>query len=336
MFTEVLFLIAITYVMYQLFVRFAEKINLLDIPNSRSSHKNPTLRGFGMVILISIGITLITFKSFLFVDYPNLLSSILVIGLLGFVDDIKPINPFIKIVTLILVYMLVYAEGFLISNLGIYLGYEFKLHLLISIIFSTLSIVTFTNAFNLIDGLDGLSASVALIILISFLSIGFNNDDILMLTLCFLFITSLSVFIFYNWHPAKVFLGDSGSLMVGFVISILAVRSLNYIEPISILYIAAVPIIDFLFVTTSRISNGISIFKADKGHSHHILLSYFNGNIKKTVISISIFQSFSCFFGITLISRGDDSFIALISFMILFITVYKLLQHLQLKPEKSN
>lgn len=325
MFFEIFFLIAITLVIYKLFTRVAKKINLIDIPNSRSSHQSPTIRGFGVVIFLSIGITLLTFKSFLIINHPSLLFSILIIGLLGLADDIKPVKPLIKISTLLLAYMFLYDEGFLISSLGVYLGFELKLHSLFAIIFTALSITTFTNAFNLIDGLDGLSGSVALIIFLSFLYIGFKNNDMLMLNTSVLFVTSLLVFVFFNWHPAKVFLGDSGSLMIGFVISIMAVRSLNYIEPISILYIAAVPIIDFLFVTISRILNRTSILVADKGHCHHILLTYFKGSIRKTVISISIFQAFSCFIGVIFISKGKDSLIAIILFSLFFFIVFRVL-----------
>jgi len=278
-----------------------------------------------VVIFLSIGITLLTFKSFLIIDHPNLLGAILIIGLIGLIDDISAIKPSIKIAILFLAYIFLYVEGFLISSLGVYYGFEFKLNFIIAIIFSAISIVTFTNAFNLIDGLDGLSGLIALIIFLAFLYIGFNNSDRLMLTTSTLFIASLSVFLFYNWHPAKVFLGDSGSLMIGFVISIMAVRSLNYIEPISVLYIASVPIIDFLFVTIRRLYSRTSIFQADKGHSHHIILIYLNGSVKKTVIFIAMFQALLCLFGIIAISKVNDSFFPLILFLIIFIIVYKLL-----------
>lgn len=325
MFLEILFLFLITILTYQLFIRFAKRINLLDVPNSRSSHRLPVVRGFGAVIFFSIGITLVVFKSFLIADHLNLLIAVLLIGLLGLVDDIKSTKPIIKISTLTLCYLFLYTEGFLILNLGSYLGLEIKLHLILAFIFSLLSIVAFTNAFNLIDGLDGLSGLVAAIIFLTFFSIGLNNEDRFLTTTSVLFITSLLIFIFYNWHPAKVFLGDSGSLMIGFVISLLAVRSLNYIQAISILYITAVPIIDFLFVTIRRLLNGSSIFIADRSHCHHILLSYFKGNVKKTVILISIFQTLSCLFGIIFIAKVNDSFLALVLFVLLFVIIYKFL-----------
>ena len=131
-------------------------------------------------------------------------------------------NPFIKIATLVIVYSFLYAEGFLITNLGVFLGVSLNLNLMLAILFTILAIVAFTNAFNLIDGLDGLSGLIAIIIFLSFLVIGIKNNDQFLITIPILFITSLVVFLFYNWYPAKVFLGDSGSLMIGFTISLMA------------------------------------------------------------------------------------------------------------------
>ena len=331
MYFEIFFLLLVTYFSYQIFIKVAIKFNLLDFPNARSSHKVPTVRGFGIVIFISIGITLLVFYPALFIENSNILSAILLISLLGLVDDIIEIPPFVKILTLVVVYMFLYAEGFLITDLGIFLGIDLNLNTLIAIIFSIVAIVIFTNAFNFIDGLDGLSGLISIIIFISFLVIGTNNNDHLLILISAFFVTSLSVFMFYNWHPAKIFLGDSGSLMIGFVISILAIKSLNYIEPISILFITSVPIIDILFVTIIRLLNKKSIFHADRMHCHHVLLSYFNNNIKKTVIIIALFQFVSSLIGVIFISKVNDSFIALMVFIIIFFIVYKILNKLRIR-----
>jgi len=334
MYFEILFLFLITCFSFRILVKVAKKINLVDIPNSRSSHNFPIIKGFGFVIFFSIGVTLFAFKSFLITDYPYLLCAVFIIGLLGLVDDMKNISPIIKILTLVLVYIFLYSEGFLILSLGTYFGIEIGLNLITAIIFSSLSILAFTNAFNLIDGIDGLSGLLAIIIFLTFFIIGINNNDQLLITIPILFITSLVVFIYYNWHPAKVFLGDSGSLMIGFVISLLAIRSLNYIEPISILYIAAVPIIDFLFAILRRVRDGVSIFRADKFHCHHIILSYFNYSVKKTVIVISVFQLAFGAFGLIFIVSIKDSSIPLALFLVTFIIIYKLL--ITIKSSKSN
>jgi UDP-GlcNAc:undecaprenyl-phosphate GlcNAc-1-phosphate transferase len=177
----------------------------------------------------------------------------------------------------------------------------------------------------LIDGLDGLAGSIALIIFLTFLLIGLKNNDQLLTTIPILFITSLLVFLFYNWHPAKVFMGDSGSLMLGFVISILGIKGINYIEPVSILYITAIPILDTLFVIFRRIFNSISPFHPDRMHLHHILLEYFNGSVKTTVICIALAQILLSALGLYVISEVRDSFVALLAFIIIFVVLYKFL-----------
>jgi len=329
MFFEVFFLVLVTYFAYQLLIKFANKVNLIDLPNSRSSHVLPTIRGFGIVLCIGIGITLFVFNQDLFIEHTSLLTAVLLVGILGLVDDVVGTNPFIKIATLIMVYTFLYAEGFLITNLGVFLGVSLNLNLTLAILFTVVAIVTFTNAFNLIDGLDGLSGLIAIIIFLSFLVIGIKNNDQFLITIPILFITSLSVFIFYNWHPAKVFLGDSGSLMIGFTISLMAIRSLSYIEPISILYITAVPIIDFLFVTIRRLLDGVSIFKADRLHCHHILQSYFNNSVRKTVIVIAVFQILFSSFGLVFVSEVNDSFTALTLFTLIFFIIFNLLKNIR-------
>jgi len=330
MYFEILFLLLVTYFAYQLLIKFAKYLKLIDIPNARSTHINPTIRGFGVVIFSSIGLTLLVFDPAMFSKHPNLLSAVMLIGLLGLIDDIRETPPIIKIITLIVVYMFLYAEGFLINYLGVYLGTSINLNLIVAILFSTSAIVAFTNAFNLIDGLDGLSGLVAIIIFLSFLFIGITNNDQLLITIPVLFIASLCVFLFYNWSPAEVFLGDSGSLMIGFIISVLGIRSLNYIEPISILYITAVPIIDALFVYMRRLLDGKSPFKADKLHCHHILLAYLNGNVKKTVLIIALIQFIFSALGVFFVRNVSDSFLALLMFVVIYISIYFYLNRIRI------
>ena len=322
---QIIFLFFLTIAIYKLFSKYAEKANLIDLPNERSSHETPTLRGFGIVIFTSIGLTLIAFESFMIYENPYLLCAVLIVALIGVFDDIQETHPLIKISTLTFAYFFLYIEGFLIDNLGVLLGISLELNLLVAIIFSIVAVIIFTNSFNLVDGLDGLAGTIALIIFSSFLLIGLKNYDQLLTTIPILFMTSLVVFLFYNWHPAKVFMGDSGSLMLGFVISVLGIKSLSYIEPISILYIAAIPILDTLFVIFRRIMNRISPFKPDRMHLHHILLSFLNGNVKETVIYLVFIQFLFSVLGLFVVSKVEDSLIPLISFVLIFIVLYKFL-----------
>lgn len=110
-----------------------------------------------------------------------------------------------------------------------------------------------------------------------------------MMTLSVSVIVALLAFLFFNWYPAKIFMGDSGSLTLGFVISILSVLSLQYIAPSAVLFIIAMPLIDTFIVMRRRIQRGQSPFKADKNHIHHFLYKT-KVNVKISVMMLLYLQ----------------------------------------------
>ena len=101
---------------------------------------------------------------------------------------------------------------------------------------------------------------------------------------------ALAAFLLFNWHPAKIFMGDSGSLTLGFVISVLAIRATEYIHPVSVVFLVSLPVFDTLIVMIRRKVSSQSMFTADKTHIHHVLFNFFEGDTKRTVIFLSIFQ----------------------------------------------
>ena len=181
-----------------------------------------------------------------------------------------------------------------------------------------------------------LSGLVAIVILSSFIYIGYFNDNDLLIFLPMMLITTLVVFIFFNWNPAQVFLGDCGSLMIGFVISVLGIKSLDYIEPIAILYIAAIPIFDSIVVFFRRIQKKQHPFTPDRKHLHHILLFYTDGNIKKTVLIIATIQAVFSSVGVMIFTQVEDSFVPLIIFVMLLVLVYILTFHYEEQRFENN
>jgi UDP-GlcNAc:undecaprenyl-phosphate GlcNAc-1-phosphate transferase len=147
------------------------------------------------------------------------------------------------------------------------------------------AIVIITNAFNLIDGIDGLAASVAIIIL-SFLGVWFYAADVLQLSVvAFGAVGAITAFLLRNWAPSKIFMGDTGSLVIGTLIAILIFNflSVNYSLPddsalkfrssvAAVLAILVIPLTDTIRVIVLRLSKGISPLKADKRHIHHVLV----------------------------------------------------------------
>jgi UDP-GlcNAc:undecaprenyl-phosphate GlcNAc-1-phosphate transferase len=173
--------------------------------------------------------------------------------------------------------------------------------------FTIVAIVGFTNALNLIDGLDGLAGSISIVILSTLFMIGHDNGDDFMMMLSGSFIAALLAFMVYNWNPASIFMGDSGSLVLGFVIGLLVIKSASYVQPVSVLFIIAGPLLDTIIVMFRRMRQGKSMFIADKTHIHHVLFNFFNHDAKRTVIFLSILQLTYSVTGLLIVDSADQT-----------------------------
>lgn len=270
-------------------IRLAPKIGLIDVPNHRSSHKIITPRGAGIGIVFGVILSdIIVFNEMIVFHWAAFLA-ILLVFIIGVLDDYRDTSPKSKFIIIFIAVLLLAYENLLIHSLGSFLGHELPLGWF-AIPFTMFAVAGFTNALNLSDGLDGLAGSLSIIILSTLCVIGYGHDDFFIVSTSISFIAALVSFMWFNWNPAKIFMGDSGSLTLGFVISVLSIKALDYINPVSILFIAAIPIFDTLIVMIRRKRNGLSIFSPDKLHVHHILLNFFNGNIRITVIFIALLQ----------------------------------------------
>lgn len=343
------FLLSLVFI--KLIINKATFLGLRDIPNERSSHTKITPRGagigFGFAIFLSIFFT----KFDLFISTYLVFIAIFLVFIVGILDDHKDASPKAKFYVIFTSTLLLFLDDISIYSLGSYFGYEISLWYF-ALPFTMFALAGFTNALNLIDGLDGLSASISIVILSAFLYIGFINNDELIYTLSIFTIVSLIAFLFFNWNPASIFMGDSGSLLLGFIISTVAVLSLKYIHPIAIFYLAAVPILDTIIVMVRRIKKGISPFNPDKTHIHHILLKFFSKNVKKTVLFLVLVQSLFSLVGLMLalnslsLKTGIASFIAFLAFAGITIVFYmmftgmmrkqKLIEKLSIRKSKSK
>ena len=313
-------LFVITYFSIKKFIALAPKLSLVDIPNDRSTHKNITPRGAGMVFgfIFLLAVLIFDFGNFSEIKYTLL--AIFLIYICGVFDDKFNISPKQKLLFIIAASVIVFQNGYEITNIGVFFGISIDLGFL-ALPFTVFAIVAFTNAVNLTDGLDGLAGSVSIIILIAIFTIGLIYGDNTLLVWSAILISIIFAFLVLNWYPAKVFMGDSGSLLLGFIIALLSIKSLNYVNPVSILFLAAVPILDTLIVFRRRIQRGISPFTADNNHIHHIL-----NNIKqdkKFTVKMLIYIQvvFSCMF---LQLHGQDDALNLVIFLLLFSIFFNL------------
>jgi len=306
---------AFTFLGIYFFKKFAYRHGLIDIPNERSMHKKSIPRGAGIIFILSPILLLALFDiHHLMMNYYIYLA-ILIVLVVGIWDDIKNVAPKIKFLFLFFATLILYVNDFAIYSIGTYFGCEILFPGWLVLPFTFFALAGYTNALNLMDGLDGLAASLSLVMLITFFIIGVQHQDKLLILLSSSYIISLLAFLLFNWHPAKVFMGDSGSLALGIIIVILALQSLHYVRPVSVLFIIALPILDTFIVMTRRIQRHQSPFKADKNHLHHFLFNV-KGDIRYTVIMLTMMQIVFSMIGYQV--KQSDDLISLILFGLLF------------------
>jgi UDP-GlcNAc:undecaprenyl-phosphate GlcNAc-1-phosphate transferase len=284
-------------------------------------HTDPIPRGAGIAFVVAVFVGLFLFDYEHLKIYYYIYLAIAIVFVSGVWDDIKNVSPKTKFIFIFFSTLLLYLNDLAIYSLGIYFGYEILLPVWLVLPFTFLAIAGFTNALNLIDGLDGEAASISIVIFVTFMLIGIEHNDELLISLSSVFIVTLLAFLFFNWNPARMFMGDSGSLSLGMVISILGVQAAQYITPASILFIVALPILDTFIVMIRRIQRHQSPFKADKNHMHHLLFSV-KGDIRYTVKILIMMQIAFSIIGYQL--SQANNLLSLILFVLMFYLYFNL------------
>lgn len=300
----------------------AEKLGLVDIPNGRSTHRNHTARGAGIGFYLAVAVVLPVFYFDLMLSYIWTCTAIFLVFIVGMLDDHHDTSPNTKFFIIILSTVLLYFDNIVIDKLGLFFGFELALGWF-ALPFTIFAVVGFTNALNLIDGLDGLSATISIVILSAFFFVGYTHEDTFMMVMSAAFIVTLLAFLVFNWCPASIFMGDSGSLTLGFVISVLAIKSLEYLPTVSILFVAAIPILDTVIVMVRRKMKGRSMFSADRCHIHHILRHFFAEDTRKTVLFLGLMQGIFSLTGLQLEKHADQGLLlVLFGFNIAFLFMF--------------
>ncbi len=276
----------ITYFTIPSILEIAYKKNLFDVPNERKVHKReiPSLGGVGIFIGVLITFTVwSTPAAFAMESYKYLLTAYLILFFVGLKDDLIIMEALPKLVIQILVACILVYGGIQINNLYGIFGIT-ELNYYVGFALSVFFIVGVTNAFNLIDGIDGLAGGLGGINCLTFGALMYIYDEFEYATLAFAIAGSLLSFLRYNFssYPTKIFMGDTGSLLLGLTVSVLSIvfmnaepkpGELNIISPpIVVLGIIFIPLIDTLRVMVLRILDGRSPFSADKNHIHHQFL----------------------------------------------------------------
>jgi UDP-GlcNAc:undecaprenyl-phosphate GlcNAc-1-phosphate transferase len=258
-----------------LVMKFAIKIGAVDKPNQRKVHTKLMPRLGGLAIFI--GVIAGYFVSGLYNEkMTGIITGAILIVILGILDDKYELSAKKKLLVQILAAAVVVSTGLTIDFIQIPFFAKFDLGLWAYPI-TILWIVGITNAINLIDGLDGLAAGISIIGITTIAIMAGAYNKVMILTIAVILIGSILAFLFYNFHPAKIFMGDTGALFLGYSISILSLLGLyksvtlfSFIVPIIIL---GVPIFDTFFAIIRRLVNKVPISSPDKSHFHHRLMA---------------------------------------------------------------
>ncbi len=269
----------IALLMTPLVKRFAFWVGAVDAPNHRKVHSRIMPRLGGLAIFIA-------FVAAYFVVSPAMdaLKSDVVFGLLvggvivvviGALDDRFDLSPKLKLLGQILAASVVVYSGVVIDLVNVPFGDGVISLEWLAVPLTIFWIVGVTNAINLIDGLDGLSAGVSGIATCTILVLALMMGNVTVVLLCAVLLGSIGGFLFYNFHPAKIFMGDSGALFLGFTLATLSVLGFKQATVVSLLVpimILGVPLSDTFFAIMRRWVNNLPISVADKSHLHHCLL----------------------------------------------------------------
>lgn len=260
--------------------KLAIRVGAIDKPNKRRVNSRPIPTMGGLAIFVAFNIT--NFFS-LRAQYPprqlfGLFVAECLIIVTGVIDDIYELKPTQKLTGIILSALVVYyLAGLKMSFISIpYVG-GFQFHWL-RLPLTVLWIVAITNAINLLDGLDGLATGVSIIALTTSAITSFfflNNTGVFVSILMLTLVAAMIGFLPYNFHPASIFLGDTGSLFIGFMISVLSLYGLKNVTVITLIIpviILGVPITDTVYAILRRMLNKSPVFQPDKHHLHHRLM----------------------------------------------------------------
>lgn len=350
-------LFCLSFILIPLIRKLTIRFGLFDIPDNRSSHSRvvPSLGGISFYISY-----LVLFFFIAQLDLDNMLlymlASMSILFVIGLLDDILDLSARIKFLAQLL------AVSILLSNLEIridslygFLGiFEIPMHL--SILGSLFFLIGLINAFNLIDGIDGLAALTGIIVTTFYGYMLYKLGYLFYLYISIATIATLLAFLRYNLSKhKKLFMGDTGSLVIGLVIGVLTLKlmsvgDLGYLAlsfraqklPIFLIGVLFVPILDIIRVMMLRLIRGASIFSPDRNHIHHILIDSGLSHKKATfLIGIANFVVASIMFvAIRVFDTVQSFFILIFIFLISFILLFILNKshialRLKLKIKKS-
>jgi UDP-GlcNAc:undecaprenyl-phosphate/decaprenyl-phosphate GlcNAc-1-phosphate transferase len=298
----------ISFLIVPVIIKYSLQKNLVDIPGRRKIHKKVTPSMGGIAIFIGFAIS-----SLIWIDLQGwahikfILVALFVIFFIGVRDDLVPLRATVKLMGQIMAASLViFLFDLRIKSFYGLFGIN-ELSDAASIALTFFTIIVITNSFNLIDGLDGLAGTIAIIALLTFGVWFFLAHDYIFSILSFSMLGAIFAFLIFNWEPSEVFMGDTGALVIGMTLAVLAI---HFIDVNNKLYPGSdykfggsigtatcfiiIPLVDTLRIVILRISKRQSPFKPDKSHIHHAIMRLGMSHAQTTLILAFIQIIFIC------------------------------------------
>ncbi len=336
---ELLILTGLTFFITILFVplniKLAEKWGFIVKPHERGINQKavPVGGGLSFTLAALIGQLILIFY---FHDYTTRLLGLIISGgliaTLGLMDDKKQFTANYKLFFQIIIIIFIYITGFRIEILTNPFGEAITLGIL-SFPVTLIWFLFIINAFNLIDGMDGLATGISIIAALVLFAVAVKHGNILVAALSLIIIGSCSAFLKFNFYPARIFMGDTGSMFLGLNLAAISVigsgeykgiTAMTLIIPIIVLII---PVTDTILSVLRRIKGRKHIFQADKQHLHHKMMDL--GFSQKTIALISYFITLLfglIAFGFSITSNKILLLILLILLILIFFLLYSLLK----------
>lgn len=266
-------------------IRLAHRKGLVDRPTGRSSHEAVTPCVGGVPVFIGILFTtLLVLPQEEWREMQYILSALILVFMIGLKDDLEGLTPFQKVVGLIVASGILVIRGDVCLD-GLYglFAVTASLPTWLCWIISGFTLLVITNSFNLIDGIDGLSATLGTIACLTFGAYFFLIEELFLCVLALTTAGGLLAFLRFNLTPARTFMGDTGALVVGLIVGVLAIKFIDlagrpevgvkFYNPVAVAVgVLIVPLFDTLRVFTARVIRGRSPFRPDRRHVHHLLI----------------------------------------------------------------
>jgi UDP-GlcNAc:undecaprenyl-phosphate GlcNAc-1-phosphate transferase len=312
----------LTYLTIPKIIGVVEYKRLMDDPNKRSSHLNKTPTLGGVAFFYTLIFALFFIKGYsISNEAMYIIPGITILFIVGLKDDLVVLSAGTKLIAqIVAVTFILTNDSFIIYSLNGFLNiYEIPHYLYLGI--AGFMMITIINSYNLIDGIDGLASVVGIVIMVIFTTIFYLTQEYFYALLAISLNSSLMAFLGFNISSnRKIFMGDTGSLIVGFIISILTLKFLalkpdSYIElpfllenaPLIAISILIVPLFDTARVFAIRLANKKSPFSPDRNHTHHVLIDYWGLSHKQASFIIGCFNLIFVMLFIVLGSKAKNT-----------------------------